>query len=119
MKNPVKIHGTYPLDTGDWVHEAYLPIEEVIDLLNLPWEPFKHNPYGAGYLWLNKGYVVLGMPPEQGLTSAEAGFLEVGRDLEHEGVPMGAYAVYLHDGTYSLIQKVRDRRELARGKAIH
>lgn len=92
----IEVHGTYPFDGRRWVKTASLkPLEAakqlgVLDELSL--EDKKKAKTESLYLFLNKGYVVLG-------PNAPAGADELGRDL-----PAGTRAVYLHDGYYSLIE---------------
>lgn len=110
----MKIHGTYPYDSFKWSHVRDITREEAAKLVNAPQELIddrEGDKRYPRYLWMNKGYIVLNQPhmesarTEPGLVYA---LLEsVMTDMEPKGIPVGSEAVYLHDGNYSIIKKVR------------
>ena len=122
MDRNVKIHGTYPMDSGKWVTvERRLPLDVVAKLVGVEVtedEVKKHEeaqkdfiPSGV-YLWLNKGFVIIDRPDlvgerwrgNLGLTFIE----QLGGSPCVRGVKVGDKAVYLHDGRYSIIERVKD-----------
>jgi hypothetical protein len=123
----VRCHGTYPLDGGNWTIVRGLTVPEVAKLLGLteplgkeflPRDPAEYNDFEFSnscwdcgpdrYLFLNKGYVILGdrapksPPSELSLAVMEQLISgEVGPAVES-----GTEAVYVHDGRYMLIQRI-------------
>lgn len=117
----IRIHGTYPHDSGRWQHVRNLTVEEAAELLMIELDEHEleaaareREPVRRGepvrwpnvYLWLNKGFVVLGAPDRTGLTELQAGMLEAALGPVDRSWPVGVQAVYLHDGRYSLIERV-------------
>jgi len=105
----IKVHGIYPFVGRRWLLRQSIEPLEAARLLGVleeatPEEKEKAKR-GQLYLFLNKGYVILGpnapnAPDEVHLVIAEgATDGEVGRSL-----PIGTRAVYLHDGCYYLIE---------------
>ncbi len=97
------IHGTYPFDTENWeMVRRELSKEEAAKLVGIPDEEVED------YMWINKGYLLINTNIAPG-SSMEAAFVEqLSRDGAHLiGVPVGTEAVYLGDGVYYLIRKVR------------
>jgi hypothetical protein len=122
MMRNVKVHGTYPMDSGKWITlERRLPLDRVAKLLGIEVtedEVKEHEKgrmdyfAGAVYLWLNKGFVLIDKPELEG-TQGEGNlglhFVELlGGCPELRGVKKGDKAVYLHDGRYSIIERVKD-----------
>jgi len=114
----MKINGTYPHDSREfpWMVVKQLDLEEVIALLHPPEELVKevkeggyHERWGwRRFLFINKGYVTLPLetgaePPK--ISSATAGALDAFLQVETP-TPVGTRAVYMHDGKYSLIERV-------------
>lgn len=104
----MKIHGTYPHDSGHWISEKEITRDEAADLTNAPKElrEMKYSNGAQKYLWLNKGFIVLGMSegsaiPGMGLAMAEQFF-----NPEAKGIPFGAHAVYIGDGQYYLLKYI-------------
>jgi len=120
------VHGTYPMDGGKWRIVAptperrdacdYLTVDDVrsfldfVGPLSADYYQGEEDRWGPKrYLFVNKGYVVLGGDggPVDGSSDALAfAFLEqltegeVGRPW-----PKGTRAVYVHDGRYMLIER--------------
>ncbi len=98
----VKVHGTYPYDdygpgyTSCWRKVRAIAHEEAAKLTGL-------EVADDGYLWLNKGYIVLGAT-DQGITGTGASFIE-NRAKFSKRIPPGTQAVYLADGNYSIIER--------------
>ncbi len=115
----VKIHGTYPYDDfGEgykpcWKRLRELSLEEAATLTKTPLAA-ACGEEGDVYLWLNKGYIVLGVGEQlskltSGCVARVEGFFRFSWRI-----PAGAQAVYLHDGKYSLIERTgvaQTRRE--------
>lgn len=119
MRDRVKIHGTYPHDAfGKWrTVEQYLSLARVAKLVGVEVteEEIEKHDNGDGwsdsvYLWLNKGFVLIGKPKVNGV--GEEGYLGVacmemlGSSPAVKDIEVGDQAVYLHDGSYSLIERV-------------
>lgn len=97
------IHGTYPFDTNNWeTVRRDLPKEEAAKLVGIPDDEI------TDYMWLNKGYIIINSDIKPG-SSLGAVFAEMmtANGVQTAGVPVGAEAVFLGDGTYYLIRKVR------------
>lgn len=122
MKRSIRIHGTYPFDTwGKWKTVRHdLSLLEVSQLLNIEVtkeEIDKHDAeekdhaYHSIYLWLNKGFVLLKkMPAEAGAGQDQllvvACMELLGGSPSVNGIEVGDQAIYLHDGSYSLIERI-------------
>jgi hypothetical protein len=122
MKTKIKIHGTYPFDAfGKWTTvKRNLPLHEVAGLLGIEVSKEDLEKHDGGrkyldgvYLWLNKGFVLLkDMPEEAGV--GEDGYLGVacmemlGGSPSVKDIQVGDQAIYLHDGSYSLIKRVEE-----------
>lgn len=103
----VTIHGTYPYDDESqrWRQVRVLSVEEASQLTGVPMERAERNLRNNGvYLWLNKGYIVLGAK-YKGISALSAGLLEAFGGGCNRAWPVGTQAVYLHDGFYSLIER--------------
>jgi len=101
----VLVHGTYPYDSrSTWRKVKQITVEEASKLTGVPMkEPQKGSE--DIYLWLNKGYIILGAGGP-GLSALQVAALEEMFGLGEKAYPLGVQAVYLHDGQYSLIQRV-------------
>lgn len=115
----VNVHGTYPFDCPRWRRVRALDdLQEVSDLLGLGLDSdvvTQHNESGYErsdkvYLWLNKGYVIIGDDAPQGVPSEgnmSLAMMEMfGGSPEVKDIRAGAQAVYLQDGSYILIERV-------------
>lgn len=116
----MKIHGTYPHDEwGKWeTIERGVSLRRVAKLVGaeVTDEEVERHDNGDGwsdavYLWLNKGFVLIdsdvnGMRGEGNLALACAELL--GGSIRAKGIKKGDRAVYLHDGSYSIIERVED-----------
>lgn len=103
--NSFRVHGTYPYDKGkgNWIKVIELSWVQAADLVGIDpnsveaprWccsmcgQPSSEDTAEnrSVYLWLNKGYIIP----------------EMAKSTEPFEVVPGMYAVYLHDGSYSLI----------------
>ncbi len=112
----LSVHGTYPMDSSRWrqIREVQ-DLQEVADLLKIEVEPnlvAQHNSSRGNwsknvYLWLNKGYIVIGVAPK-GVPSESFALTMVemfGGSPEVKNIEEGAQALYLHDGAYYLIER--------------
>lgn len=103
----VHIHGTYPFDdrTQRWDSIRDLTAEEAAVITGASLEKLTKDAFGGVYLWLNKGYVVIGSA-EPGINGLIAGMLEERLGSARRSWPVGTQAVYLADGLYMLIERV-------------
>jgi hypothetical protein len=97
----MKVHGTYPFDMHDkWNSLGRISHEEAAKLVNAPEEVRQQQ-----YMWLNKGFIVLGLPQDEGRTVI---IEDMYFNVEHQRIKKGMQAVYLHDGNYTLLERVKD-----------
>ena len=98
-------HGSYPFDSSPcrWKKVQDIGADEAAALLHLTEEQV-----GNANLWINHGYILLNPAEDQPELDAMSAFLlemvssgEVGVSL-----PVGTQAIYLSDGTYSLIERI-------------
>lgn len=104
----LQVHGTYPFDGGRWWRVRELEPEEAMKMAGCDQETRDRWP--DRYPWLNKGYIILGELGQSTPTGGGFGLhmAELMTDGEVGGpLPPGTQAVYIHDGSFSLIQ-VRD-----------
>jgi len=107
--NHMKIHGTNPFDEYDaeynpaWKRVRDLTLAEAKEMSG-------HNlECTDGYLWLNKGFVILGLEQkigDDGITTIQAAFGEQMGGVLSPNVEPGMLAIYLHDGSYFLIERL-------------
>jgi len=131
-----KCDGTYPLDgNGTWeavrascgdekcrgycaTCRGAIDVMEAVKLLDLPLHPADVTPVlnGRRYLFLNKGFVVLasegrGLHPDRDKRRLSPLLLATLETLDEphqaSGWPVGTRALYVHDGTYYLIEKMK------------
>ena len=104
-----KIPGTYPFDEYDadynpaWKQVRDLTLEEARELAGI------FHESEDGYLWMNKGFIVLGLEQktgDDGVTTIQAAFGEMMGGVLSPNIDVGMLAVYLHDGSYSLIERL-------------
>lgn len=103
------VHGTYPLDGLNWrVVRRLKDVVEAAGLLGLSLTAEETEQMAEGdevYLWLNKGYRAIGHEP-----TPNNGFLFEEMFLkspEEKRFEIGTLAVYLADGRYLLIERVK------------
>jgi hypothetical protein len=98
------VHGTYPFDSGRWRNVRELSVEEAMTLAKTPPENMLEWP--RNYPWINKGFIVLDLelPKVGDMDLAMLELLIPEAAVQPGGIPIGAQAVYLHDGKLSLIQ---------------
>ena len=114
----LKVHGTYPFDRKGWVtlkggwDQPPFELRDAMELLGVtPEQLYKRQVEDIAlgryvYLFLNKGYVLLGNQEDvlglDGLGASLAGSWD---QRSRTSLPVvGTQAVYLHDGRYSLIE---------------
>lgn len=107
------VHGTYPHDTGKWKTVRNLTLQEAADLVGTTVTPeevedHESSTFGSVYFWINKGFVVIGRSELQGAPSNSLGLacMEMFCTPEHKDIQVGDQAVYIHDGSYTLIERV-------------
>lgn len=101
----VLVHGSYPFDSGPrWRRVRGLTVEEAAELTGAPMRSPQRGSTDI-YLWLNKGYIILG-GNGVGLSAVQVAALEEIFNRTEKPYPLGTQAVYLHDGKYSLIERM-------------
>lgn len=104
----VKVHGTYPWDEGPkWKRLESITWKEAAKLMGIDEASvFVDRGDGDVYLWLNKGFVVLDLPKDEGATASQMAAVEMVGSARHKDIRPGMRAIYLHDGQYSLLERV-------------
>lgn len=117
VRKLLSVDGTYPYDHyGKWRQvRNHLPLQEAAQLVGAQVtaeeiEEHETSRWGSCYLWLNKGFIVIGRREPTKASAGESMNLAMmemlGSGPERKGIKVGDQAVYLHDGTYSLIERV-------------
>ena len=101
----IQAHGTYPFDGNRWRKVKALEPAEGMQLVGIDAKTAAMFP--KHYPWINKGYVILGASPIKG-NGLMLAFAELMTDGEvgMAGIAKGAQAVYIHDGHFSLIERI-------------
>lgn len=109
----IKIHGTYPHGEGKWkTVEHNVSLAKVAELVGIELVGIDNDWGDAVYLWLNKGFVLIDKPEVDGVN--KDGYLGMaciemlGGSPRVNGIKKGDRAIYLHDGNYSIIERVED-----------
>jgi hypothetical protein len=115
-RKKLAVDGTYPYDSHEkWRHVRDLTLVEAAKLVGVEVavaevEEHECARWGTCFLWLNKGFVLLGKEPrpEKASESFALAMAEMFAVCgpERKGIKVGDQAVYLHDGLYSLIERV-------------
>lgn len=114
MRKLIAVDGTYPFDSNRWKMVKGLSLVEAAEMVGLKVSPEEVEEHEASrfptcYLWLNKGFVILGKPvkDEDSRESFNLAMMEMfGGSPEKQGIKSGDKAVYLADGHYYLIERI-------------
>lgn len=105
---PMNVHGTYPYGESGcpWKKIRDLTFEEAADMVKTPKEDREEAKHCG--LWINKGYVVLELMEtgNTGISSFQVGVLDSILEVRSLNIETGMRAVYLHDGRYSLLERM-------------
>ena len=107
MTKKISVHGMYPGHA--WKTVRWIGAEEAAALLGVAMDAEMKElaRESALYLFLNEGYVVLGAPPSN-LSELELAVLEQAcPSRDGQLWPVGARAIYLRNGRYSIIQRIK------------